>query len=143
MNMEKISGKQQGVSRRDFGRGAILALAGAAAVPASILSSGGAAAAAQSAQQAQVPGDLSPATIAEIDAKMQNILRRWGDRLSEDQRTRMRSTVTRHVRMLETIRAVPLENGDCPASVLKLDEIRSTPASSPRTAPKARIPSKN
>jgi hypothetical protein len=139
MTKEKISGRQQGVSRRDFGRGAVLALAGAAAVPAGILSSGEATAA---AQQAQTPGDLSPELLAEIDAKMQNILRKWGDRLSEDQRTRLRSTVTRHVRMLETIRAYPMENGDCPASVLKLVEIRSTVASNPQTAPKAGSPSK-
>ena len=140
MNKEKISGRQQGVSRRDFGRGAVLALASAAAVPAGILSSGEAAA--QPAQQAQAPGDLSPELLAEIEAKMQNILRRWGDRLSEDQRTRLRSTVTRHVRMLETIRAYPLENGDCPASVLKLVETRSTPAGNPQTTPKAGSPSK-
>ena len=143
MNKEKIFGNRQCVSRRDFGRHAVLAVAGAAAVPAAILSADGAAASAQPTQQAQVPGDLSPAAIAEVDSKMQNIRRRWGDRLSEDQLTRMRSTVTRHVRMLETIRAVPLENGDCPASVLKLDEIRSTPVSNPRTAPKAGVQSKN
>jgi hypothetical protein len=52
---------------------------------------------------------------------------RWGSRLSDDQKTRMRTIITRHVRMLETVRAYPLENGDSPASVLKLVENRSVP----------------
>jgi hypothetical protein len=87
--------------------------------------------------QGQAPGGLSAAAAAELEAKMQNVLRRWGDRLNEDQRTRMRGIITRHVRMLETVRAIPTDNADPPASVLKLVERRSIPSpAKPAAAPK-------
>jgi hypothetical protein len=75
---------------------------------------------------------LSPQARAEIDAKVENVIRRWGDRLSEEQKTRARTIITRHVRMLETVRKFPVHNGDSPAAVLKLYATASAPAATAR-----------
>jgi len=109
----------KGISRRDFGRGTVLA-------PACSLTPTGMITPVAEAQQ-NPGGNLSDAVQAEVESKMQHVLARWGSRLSEDQKTRIRTTIMRHVRMLETVRAFPLENGDCPASALKLIESRSVP----------------
>lgn len=98
-------------SRRDFGQGAALTLAGGALASASMLGTGTAAAAA-----AAVPAGAQ----AEIEAKLRHIFALYGDRLSEQQRRMLRGVVTDHVRMLERVRAVQVHNADPPASVLKL-----------------------
>ncbi len=122
MAQRKPPNASGGVTRRDFSRGAVLLLAGSTVAPASLVSS---------PNQGQTQGgDLPESVRAEIESKMQNVLSRWGGRLNEDQKTRMRNIITRHVRMLETVRAYPVENGDSPASVLKIVEKRSIPAAS-------------
>lgn len=73
------------------------------------------------AAQAQQPGDaLPPADQQEVDAKLANVVRKYGDRLNEEQKTRARGVLVRHQRMLARVRAFPLDNGNTPASVLKL-----------------------
>ena len=130
---DKANESKPRVSRREFARSTALAAAAAAFAPATSLSQ-----AKESAPSAPVPpqqqgpdlSDLSPQARAEIDAKVENVVRRWGDRLSEEQKTRARTIITRHVRMLETVRKFPLNNGDSPASVLKL--YSAAPAATPR-----------
>lgn len=122
MEQGKNPKRQASFSRRDFSRSAIAAVAAAALAPTPALPQRGETPAAGSPPQQQAPdlSDLSAEARAEIDAKVENVIRRWGDRLSDEQKTRMRTIITRHVRMLETVRKFPLKNGDAPASVLKL-----------------------
>ena len=57
-----------------------------------------------------------------FESMWQNVLRKHGDRLTEDQKTRMRKIIANNVTMLETIYAVPVRNGDAPATTLRLTE---------------------
>lgn len=107
-------------TRRQFGRGAVAAIAAAAFAPTSAIPQRGDAPAPAPPQQGPDLSDLSPAARAEIDAKVENAIHRWGDRMNDEQKTRLRTIITRHVRMLETVRKFPVKNGDSSASVLKL-----------------------
>jgi hypothetical protein len=97
------------VSRRGFGRTvAAAAAAGLAPVTAA-------------AQQPRQESGLAPEDEQEVDAKLANMLRKYGDRLNEEQKTRARGILVRHQRMLAKVRAFALENGDCPATMLKVE----------------------
>jgi hypothetical protein len=100
-------------SRRDFGQGAALTLAGGALASAGMLGSGTPAVAAAAA-------GLPPGAQAEIDGKLRHIFALYGERLSDKQRQMLHGVVTGHVRMLERVRAVQVHNSDPPAAVLKL-----------------------
>ena len=63
---------------------------------------------------------LPPADQAAVDAKYANVIRKYGERLSEAQRTRAREVLVRHQRMLMRVRDFALENGDAPATGLRL-----------------------
>ena len=89
-------------------RAAIAAAAGGLAVPAATPQGRG----------AQPP--LPAADQAEVEAKFADVVRKYGDRLSEEQKTRVRTVLARHQRMLMRVRAFPLENGDAPATGLRL-----------------------
>ena len=111
--------KERTISRRDFTRRAALATAAIAALPSelSLPCADGA------AQAAFPPGDepkLSPESQAEADAKIQAILRKYGDRLSNEQKTDIRRLVTEGQKPLETLRAYKLGNSDQPGTVLRL-----------------------
>ncbi|MBV9304181.1 MAG: hypothetical protein JOY62_13295 [Acidobacteriaceae bacterium] len=56
----------------------------------------------------------------EVDARFNETLRRYGDRLSEEQRNRIRRVLADNQSMLAAIRDFPLDNGDAPATALKL-----------------------
>jgi hypothetical protein len=105
------------ISRRDFARAAALAAAATAIRPDEIL--------------ARTPGEtppqassaeskLSPASQAEVDTKVRAILAKYGNRLSEQEKTDIRRLVTEGQKSLDKLRAFPLENADQPALVLKL-----------------------
>ena len=57
---------------------------------------------------------------AEVDGKFDHMVRKYGDRLNEEQKTRARTVLARHHRMLMRVREFPLENSDPPATVLRL-----------------------
>jgi hypothetical protein len=94
------------ISRRRFGRAALLgaALPSVSAAP----------------QQPAGPG-LSDAESAEVEARYNNAIRQYGDRLSEEQRQRIRRILATNERMMSHIREFPLDNGDTPATILKLE----------------------
>ena len=77
-------------------------------------------AAAAPAQETSSDTGLPPADQAEVDAKYANVIRKYGERLSEAQRTRAREVLVRHQRMLMRVRDFALENGDAPATGLRL-----------------------
>lgn len=124
--MKKKTGipeKAGGVSRREFGRSAAMALAGGAVAASAGTASGltldKLADAARMAQE-QADSGLSAQAQAEVEAKMQHIVATYGSRLTEDQKKQLRRTVSYHVRMLEAIRPISTANGDAPATVLEL-----------------------
>jgi len=101
--------RNPGVSRRDFGRRvALFAAAGAAQ------RNPGA------AQDGRGPTPLDAAEQAEVDAKYANVIRKYGDRLSDEQRSRVREVLGRHQRMLRRVRTFALDNSDSPATGLRL-----------------------
>ena len=54
---------------------------------------------------------------ADIDARMDLILARYGDRLDDDARASVRREVAGIVRRAKSLRRFPLDNGDGPATV--------------------------
>jgi len=106
------------VSRREFSQQAAVAAA-------AVFSAAPALAAARDfGGQADTSFKLSPDQRQEVEAKLGNIVRKYGDRLTQEQRQHLRRILTYNERMLAAVRAFPLQNGDSPASVLKvsLDE---------------------
>jgi hypothetical protein len=93
-------------SRRKFGAATILG----ASLPAI-----------SAAPQQQADAGLSAAENAEVEARYNNAIRQYGDRLSDEQRQRIRRILTTNERMMSHIREFPLDNGDTPATVLKLE----------------------
>lgn len=63
---------------------------------------------------------LSPAAQAEVEAKIASIFRKYGNRLSDEQKADIRRAMAESQDGLEKMRAFVLENGDEPATVLKL-----------------------
>ncbi len=80
-------------------------------------------------------GDRASDTAQDVDAKLANIIRKYGDRLSEDQRAHLRRILVYNQKMMGSIRAFPLQNGDPPASVLKISFAQKAPEALKRTAP--------
>ena len=93
-------------SRRQFGKAA-LAVSAVAALPDISASAG--AAASHHPQQDNSEAKLPAAARAEIEAQYQNIIRKYGDRLSEEQRKRMRKILAYNQRMLIPVRAFSLQ----------------------------------
>jgi hypothetical protein len=63
--------------------------------------------------------DLTREQTEEVEAKLANIVRKYGSRVSDEQRGHLRRILSYNEKMLASIRAFPLQNGDPPASVLK------------------------
>src|SRR5262245_51504483 len=105
------------ISRRRFGQQAALA-ASAILSPVSV---------AVSAHDSPAPvasdSTLTISQSAEVEAKLANIVRKYGDRLTMEQRSHLRRILVYNERMLASVRAFPLQNGDSPASVLKVSLI--------------------
>lgn len=70
--------------------------------------------------------DLTAEQAREVDAKFSNVIKDFGDRLSNEQRQRLRRILVYNEKMLASIRAFRLGNGDPPASVLKYVEDKSS-----------------
>ena len=108
-------------SRRTFTRGAALAAA-AAALPVDLLAQTQLpppASAPASEKPAEQTPKLSPESQAEAEAKIQNILHKYGNRLSDAEKADLRKSVLSAQEPLEKLRAFPLENWDEPALVLR------------------------
>ena len=109
------------ISRRDFGRRAAFAAA-ITLSPATLLGSS------TNSHQEAKPGNkttdkgdgLTPEQLEEVEARLANIVRKYGNRLSDEQRQHLRRILTYNERMLRSIRTFSLQNGDPPASVLRL-----------------------
>lgn len=127
--MTKENTRDAEISRRDFARRAALAAASAACLPGEILArplhaepatTEPTSASASCATSAEQQTKLSPESQAEVEQKIQAILRTRGERLSEAQKAEIRRLVTEGQAPLEKMREFPLDNGDQPGNVLRL-----------------------
>jgi hypothetical protein len=101
------------ISRRDFARSAAMAAASAACLPSDLLAAPPA--------PARPGGDAAtPEAEAEVDAKVQAILRKYGERLSEAEKAEMRRLVIEGQKPLVRMRGFALDNADQPANVMKI-----------------------
>ncbi len=107
-------------SRRDFARNAALAAATAAVLPSDLLAQEQKTAPKQPPKSDEKP-KLSPELQAEAEARIQNLLRKYGDRLSEEQKAEVRKNITQSMEGVAKLRAYPLDNADEPATVLHLE----------------------
>ena len=115
MKTEKTSAPE--ISRRDFAWRAAMAAATAACLPAELL----AAPPQPPPPPTQQPDEkLSPESQAEVDAKIQALFRKYGNRLSEAQKADVRRLLTEGQKPLELMRKFPLDNADQPGNALKL-----------------------
>jgi hypothetical protein len=140
-------GKARKISRRQFGRDAAIATAASLSVPALIATEASAGIAlpagapggpateqekpgarekppAPSAAQATAPGPLKGLTakqVADVDAKLANILRKHPSRFSAEQKRHLRRLLAQQERLLAPVRVFKVENGDPPASVLRVE----------------------
>ncbi len=62
---------------------------------------------------------LTPQGRAEVEGKVANIFRKYGDRLSEEQKADIRRIMAETQEGLDKMRAFPLENGDQPADAFR------------------------
>ena len=118
MTKERQKSSRGAVSRRSFARGAALVAAAAAVLPADML--------AQTASPPPAPASspqqsskLSAASQAEAEARIQNILRKVGSRLSEAEKADLRKLVLLQQESIDKLRDFPLENWDEPALTLR------------------------
>lgn len=123
--------EQETISRREFARRAALGAAGVAAVSAGVISPPPAQAVAAAIPPAEDTSKLSPAARAEAEDKTNAIFRKYGDRLSEEQKKDVRRMMLEGQEPLELLRAYPLADSDEPATVLRL---RRKPAAATRPA---------
>lgn len=108
------------ISRRQFGRSAVMAGAAALSAPAFLAADAAAASSSPAGQKPEPLEGLSPQQVADVDAKLANIVRKYGDRFDADQKSHLRRILAQNERMMAPVRAFHVENGDPPASVLRL-----------------------
>jgi hypothetical protein len=111
----KEEGKQHGLSRRKFGVNA--GLAGVAAILGARTASAVPSTALAQDSTSQSSGDIHS---AELEAKYQRVMLHYGDRLSAEQKARIRKILEFNEKMIQPIREFHLENGQGTATALKL-----------------------
>jgi hypothetical protein len=121
------------MTRRNFATGAAVTAAVALISPADVLAQSSA----QSGAQRQTPqppkadtplakkaeaalAKLGKQSRAEVEMKVSDIFRKYGDRLNEEQKTDILRIMAEGQPPLDTMRAYLLQNGDQPATVLQL-----------------------
>jgi hypothetical protein len=112
------------LGRRRFTLGAAVAATTALILPAEAISQAAEKASPPSApltpleQQAQAAmAKLSPHAQAEVEMKVSEIFRKYGDKLSAEQKADIRKVMAETQDGLEKMRAFALDNGDQPATV--------------------------
>ena len=115
---------ENGMTRRSFAVGAAAA-ATAALIPASnaLAQTEPPKPAAPAAQpQSDAMAKLSPESRGEVEMKVNAIFRKYGSRLSDEQKADIRKVMAENQDGLEKMRKFALQNGDQPATVLQLEE---------------------
>ncbi|MGE5204611.1 MAG: twin-arginine translocation signal domain-containing protein [Chlamydiota bacterium] len=109
MARKAASSPSPALTRRQFGKQAACAGLATALAATPVL---GQAEAPQTSQKQTAAGENGESRYLEI-------IRRYGERLSEEQRRRLRKILAYNEKLLAPIRAFPLENGQPAATVLK------------------------
>lgn len=117
--------KSARISRREFGLDAAVAAAAALSLsPPSLLT---ARHNRDNISPTIAPGEQETGTVnltaeqsRDVEAKLANIIRKYGERLSEEQRKHLRKILAYNETMLAPVRSFALQNGDPPVTVLKL-----------------------
>jgi hypothetical protein len=112
-------GESRAISRRHFGRNAAFAAAASISAPALLAVTSAAPAPAQDQTNEPLKG-LTPQQTADVDTKLANILRKYGDRFSDEQKKHLRKILAQHQRLLAPVREFALKNGDPPVTVLRV-----------------------
>jgi hypothetical protein len=112
-------GESSAISRRRFGRNAAFAAAASLSAPALLAVTSAVPASAQEQTNEPLKG-LTPKQTADVDAKLANILRKYGDRFSDEQKKRLRRILAQQQRLLAPVREFALQNGDPPVTVLRV-----------------------
>ena len=107
------------VSRRRFGKDLAIATAFSFS-RAGLLSTPGSSCEITNAETQGRDADRGSAQNAEVEAKLANIVRKYGSRLSQEERLHLRKILVYNEKMLASVRAFSLKNGDSPASVFKV-----------------------
>ena len=124
-DVNRSSSKSARISRREFGLDAAVAAALSLSVsPTSLLAAPSdrdtiSPTIAVGEQESAAP-NLTPEQSRDVEAKLANIIRKYGERLSEEQRKHLRKILAYNETMLAPIRTFTLQNGDAPVTVLKL-----------------------
>jgi hypothetical protein len=105
------------ITRRKFALGAAVA-AGATLLP----NDASAQTASATQPQTSAMAKLSPAARAEVEAKTAEVFRKYGDRLTEEQKSDIRRIMAETQDGLEKMRSFDLANGDQPTTVFKIYE---------------------
>ncbi|HEX9255623.1 MAG TPA: hypothetical protein VF938_08750 [Candidatus Angelobacter sp.] len=77
---------------------------------------------------------LSPSAQAEVEMKVASIFRKYGDRLSDEQKADIRRIMAESQEGLEKMRAFKLENGDQPADAFRAYRIEEHSGAKPAQA---------
>src|SRR5215510_4069834 len=107
------------LGRREFTLGAAAAATAALIQPGETLAQTTGALAELDQKSRAAMAKLSPQGRAEVEAKIANIFRKYGDRLSEEQKADIRRIMAETQEGLDKMRAFPLENGDQPADAFR------------------------
>ncbi|GAC1655413.1 MAG: hypothetical protein NVS9B15_16220 [Acidobacteriaceae bacterium] len=115
--MSELSSERISMTRRAFTRVASFSLAAAVVcpVPLSSIKEVGL----PISQKPEIPA-LGAGQQQEVEARWNNIMRKYGSRFTERQKVRLRHILMNNERMMQPVREFSLRNGDTPASVLKL-----------------------
>lgn len=108
-----------GISRRDFARDMAIVAAGAAALPIDVFAQTEKVAAPVKPPVA-TETELSPEAKDEAESNYQALLRKYGRRLSSEQKAEVRRLLLQQQKSIEMLRRYPIYNGDGPATVLHL-----------------------
>ena len=112
MSRQRNGARVLALSRREFARGAALAAATAVLPRRGSAHEAAAAASIANTQSAS----LSPAG----EAQLQAILAKYGNRFSEEQKAELRRLVAQAQKTSETLRSLPLDNSDEPATIFHI-----------------------
>lgn len=114
--MKKADGRT--LSRREFAQRAAMLSATASIVPPAVMLEVPGKTSLHDQAQPSTP-KLSPEGQAEADARYQQVLKLYGDRLSDEQKTQVKQLCVELQPALDRIRAYKLDNGEAPALYLK------------------------
>src|SRR5690242_16673085 len=101
LSTERISLPEGRISRRCFGKSAVGVALASVTAPSSVARDG---APPDSSGQQGDEADLTSSQIQEVEARFNDTMRRYGDRLSEEQRHDIRRILVQNQRMLAPIR---------------------------------------